>query len=273
MRNTALGTNPVSHAEVFQPSRAADCVTARTDLGTVSLVRINEPCPVPHGRFVSERRAKRGPTGIEDGFRHPGAGQRRAVYVAHTDQGIRPDNVGAGYVQEVPPLGGDLPVDLARQFLAPGPLCAGQLRGRLADMARVPDLLAARNGGKRMQAEINPYLARTGRQVIGNPTDKVEIPAPRGVLAETAGTNILWDRTRQPHSVSATETLYGVASDLERPVALERHPPQGPLRPTADAPPRPTVCRVSADSELLADRLDGVAVQAEFLAAAIRQAD
>jgi hypothetical protein len=213
MRNTTLGTNPVSHSEVFQPSRAAACVARRTDLGTVSLVRFYELCSVPHG-FVAEHRAKRAPAGIEDGLRHLRPGQGRAVHITNANQGILPDYAGARLVQEVAALSGNLPVYLPRQFLAARPLGASQLGGRLADMARVPDLLAGRNSDKGIQPEINPYLARTGWQVVGHPTYKVEIPSAGGVLAETAATNIVWDRAGHPQSVSAPEKPYGITGDL-----------------------------------------------------------
>ena len=73
---------------------------------------------MPNG-LVFEYGAERAPARIEDGLRHLGAGQRRAVHVTNTDQGVLPDDAGGLFMQEVPPLGRDLPVYLARLRLSP----------------------------------------------------------------------------------------------------------------------------------------------------------
>jgi hypothetical protein len=62
-------------------------------------------------------------------------------------------------MQEVPPLGGDLPVDLAGQRLAPGPLARASLAADLADMAGIGDLLACRERGEIFQPKVDADLA------------------------------------------------------------------------------------------------------------------
>jgi hypothetical protein len=114
---------PRSHSQMLHPSRAAECAALGTHLGTVPLVRLNEACSMPNG-LVVKHQAKRGPASIQDRLRHPGAGQGRAVHITDADQGVLPDDVSAGLVREVPPLGSDLPMYPARQRLAPGSLCA-----------------------------------------------------------------------------------------------------------------------------------------------------
>ena len=115
-------------------------------------------------------------------------------------------------MQEVAPLRGDLPVYLARQRLAPGPLGAGQFGRCLTDVARIADLLPGREGGKVFQAEVNADLAGPGGQVIRDLADKVEIPAPGRVLAETARPDVGRDRPRQPEPVLLAEEGHGIAA-------------------------------------------------------------
>jgi hypothetical protein len=102
-------------------------------------------------------------------------------------------------MQEVPPLGGDLPVDLAGQRLAPGPLGAGQLGRRLADMARVADRLACRERGE-----------------IFSPRSMPTSPVPAGRSSATSQTRLRYQRPvasslKLPERMSA-----GIGRDSQR---------------------------------------------------------
>src|SRR3954470_6660136 len=257
---------------MLHPSRAAECAALGTHLGTVPLVRLNEACPMPNG-LVVEHRAKRRPARIQDRLRHLGAGQSRAVHVTHTDQGVFPDDAGGLLVQEVAPLGSDLPVYPARQRLAPGSLGSRQFGRRFADVTRVLDLLPAGKPGQRTEAEVNADFAVPRRNGIRDLANEIEIPAPFGALAKTTRPDVGWDRPRQPQPVFLTEEGHGIAVDLERPVALERHPSKGPLWATAHAPAWLPLRLVPADGELLTHGLHGIAVEPEFLATAAGELD
>jgi hypothetical protein len=155
---------------------------------------------MPHG-LVVEHRAKRRPARIQDRLRHLGAGQSRAVHITHTDQGVFPDDAGGLFVQEVAPLGSDLPVYPARQRLAPGSLRARQFGRRFAEVTRVLDLLPGGEPGQRTEAEVNADFAVPRRKGIRDLADKVQIPAPGRVLAETARSDVGRDRAREPEPV------------------------------------------------------------------------
>jgi hypothetical protein len=127
---------------------------------------------MPNG-LVFEHGAKRAPARIEDGLRHLRAGQGRAVHVTNTDQGVLPDDAGGLFMQEVPPLGRDLPVYLARLHLSARPLGASEFRRRLADVTRVRDLRSRGQGREVFQAEINADLPGSSRTIGRNFTDKV----------------------------------------------------------------------------------------------------
>ena len=129
MQTQAAVTDPRSHAEVLESSRTPAGIARGTDLGRVSLVRFYEPCSPPHGSLVREHRAERGPASIQDGLRHLGASQTRAVHIAHDDQAIGPDDRGRLFMQEMAALGGNLPVYGARKRLAAGALRTGQPGG------------------------------------------------------------------------------------------------------------------------------------------------
>jgi putative transposase len=132
-------------------------------------------------------------------------------------------------VQEVAPLGSDLPVYPARQGLAPGALGSRQFGCRFADVTRVLDLLPGGKPGQGTEAEVNADFAVPCRKGIRDLANEIEIPAPFGVLAEATRPDVGWDRPRQPQPVFLTEEGHGIAVDLERPVALERHPTKRPL--------------------------------------------
>jgi hypothetical protein len=151
-----------------------------------------------------------------------------------------------------------------RLRLAAGPLGARDFRRRLAEVPRVRDPRSRGQGREVLQVEIDTDLSRSGRKVVRNVADEVQIPAPLGILAETARADVGRDPARQPEPVLLSEKSDTVALDLERAGALERHPPQGPFRPAAGPPARAPLCLVPADGELLAHGLDGVAVQSEF---------
>src|SRR5690349_19058449 len=235
-------------------------------------LRNHKHSPMPNG-LVFEHGAKRAPARIEDGLRHLRAGQGRAVHVTNTDQGVLPNDAGGLFMQEVPPLGRDLPVYLARLRLSARPLGASEFRRRLADVTRVRDLRSRGQGREVFQAEINADLPGSSRKIVRNFTDKVKIPTPFGILTETTRADVGRDRTREPEPVFLPEKSDGIAVDLERSVALERHPPQGPFRTTAGTPARTPLCFVPADGELFAHGLNGIAVQSEFLAASAGQLD
>jgi hypothetical protein len=104
-------------------------------------------------------------------------------------------------MQEVPPLGSDLPVYLASQRLAASPLRASQLRSRLPDVARILDLLPGGQCREFLQAKVDPDFTGFGWKAICDLADEIEIPAACGVLAEAARPNIAGDRPRQPKPV------------------------------------------------------------------------
>src|SRR5205823_506692 len=115
-----------------------------------------------------------------------------------------------------------------------------------------------------LQAQINADFSGSGRKIVGHLAHEVQIPAPGRVLAEAARADVGGDRAREPETVAATKERHRVAIHLQRTGALERHPAQRPLRPTADTPARAALSLVAAAGEVLAHVLHGVAVQAEL---------
>ena len=273
MQATALQASPRPHSQPFKPFRTTDCAAIGTGLRTHTLVRLNEPCPRPHGQLVLEHRAERGPASIQDGFRHLGAGERRAVHVTHNDKGVFLGDAGGKGMQEVAALRRDLAVYFSSQSLAPGALRLGKTIRRLPNVARIADRFPGRESGKVLQSEIDTDLAAIHRRNAANLTDQIEKPAAGGILAETAAADVGGDRPRKPQAIVFSEKPDGITINLQGPVALERNPAQRPLLPEADAPFWTSLSLVSTDSELLANSLYGIAVEAKLLGGTVGQFD
>lgn len=268
----AVATYPRSHSQTLLPSRRArrDCSTAGTGLGAVPLVRFNEHGSVPNG-LIAEHRAKRGPACIQDGLRHLGADKFRAVHIPNADQGIFPDDARGDFVQKVPALSGNLPVQFPSQRHPSGPLRPAYLLGRAAVELRRSNLLSVGKCREVFQAQINADLAVANGKAVADFTVEIQVPMAVGVFAEAARADTIRYLSGKPKAVGLAEIRDSVAVDCQGTAAVERHPPKGPLCTGAGAPPWALPRFVSALCELKADADNGVGVQPKYFRRARRQ--
>lgn len=273
MQNTTVITSPLSHSQTCDTSRPRrrHRTARRAGLGTVSLVRLDEPRSRRQRQLILEHQAKRRPASVKDGFRHPCLGQSRAIHVANNDQLILSGDAGRNLMQEVTPLGGNFPVYLPGKRLPTGTLRSSQFQRRFPKVLGIADLLTSRKSGEILQAEINSNISIPARAVSLNSALEIEKPSSRGIFVETAAQHIFWDRPMQPQTKGITAEANGVCVDTYRPRSLERHPSERTSSASTDAPSRLAVIPISAEAELSGDGLKDIAADTEAFFAGPRQ--
>lgn len=241
---------------------SGDSPAARARLGGVSLVDFHK-YRLPTGRFVREHLAERGPTSIENGFRHPRLCQTSRVHVANDDQTVFVSQLCAGHVQEMlsPVLG--LGMDSPDAFLVSGSLrpCEASLFPAI-ELGSV-DLGAIAHDGEVFEAKINANFPVTAGQVVLNLADKRNVPAATGVLNKCASLKNAFDIAGLPEPELALEVDGSIAIDLDRSVD-KRDPTQRALGSEAGTKARALLVHVAARCKLLADAHHGIGVQTEF---------
>ena len=131
MQTSTPRTGPVPNSQPFKTPRPPDYTAIGTGLRTHPFVRLDEHSPRPHGHLILEHPTEARPTRIQDGLRHLGAGQGRAIHVTHYDKGVFLGDAGRKVVQKVAPLGRYLAMYRARSTFTARALRFGQLDGGL----------------------------------------------------------------------------------------------------------------------------------------------
>src|SRR5271166_186897 len=271
VRRPAIGTNPMSYSKRAHTFRTAggNYSAARARLGSPSFIGL-DIYPAPHGELVPEHRAERRPRCIENGLRHPRSRQGLGVHIADDDQLVELHEPRRLFVQMVTPLIDGAGLDRLDAALVAGPLCCGERAFVLTVVAQSRDLVTIAARRERCQAEINAEFPRIPSFGFSYLDLKVEIPAAArigGEIAAVDGGRI--NVPAVPETIAALQVNRGIIFDLDGAGGGERYPAKRFLAAPARAPAR----GVAARYELFADRLNGVAVQAEHGTAAGREVD
>jgi hypothetical protein len=273
MGRPAVAALPMPYAKRAHTFRTAggDCPAARTRLGSVSFAGFHK-YRLPTGRFVREHLAERGPTSIENGFRHPRLCQARRVHIADDDQTVLVDQLCAGDVQKVLPSICDLGVYGPDAFLVTGSLGTGE--GRLLPAIEFGrgDLVTIAHGGEFFQAKVNSHRTCATRDIISDFANEGDIPAAASILDERSSFERAINIAGFPEPKAALEVDGGVAVDPDGPVN-EWNPPERSARAKARTEARAFLMQVTAGNKLLADAHNGIGVEPELGAVACAQLD
>lgn len=264
MRRPALTTNPRSHSQPFSTFWAAAASARRTGHGTPRLIDFDIPSPV-RDRFIAEHISECRPRRIQDGFSHLGFRHGLRIHVADHDQLVFSHEPRGLLVKVMLSAVDDLRVYSGRPPLVPRALRSGQCARISPVMTEVLDFPPIRKGGEGFEAEVNADLSGPASETILDFHAKVQIPPAPCILGKRSIANgRLLHGTAEPKPVSTPKKNDPIAINLYSVVLFKRDPPQRPL----PSPSRATARLVSADDELRANGLDGVAVQPKFLASA-----
>jgi hypothetical protein len=219
--------------------------------------------------FVVELGSKLRPAGIEYGLRQAGFGKSTGIDIADADAPVLAYEPGGEFMQEVLATVPDLGVNGSSAGLAPGTLGDSERLLVLAVEAWGLDLFARRERRQGLEAQVDADLARPMLPILRDLDVQVEIPAAAGVLIEAAAAKLSVERAAEPEPISALKENHRITVPADRARRLERDPAQRFLSP----PSRPLATDIPRDRKLLADRLHGIRMQAEELAAAGSELD
>ena len=268
MSSTAATTDPLSYYQVLSTFWAAARTACGTDLRGQSLVNLEVFGPVPHG-FVAELRSKLRPAGIEHGLGEAGSGQSTGIDIADADAPVLPHQSRGQPMQEMLATVCDLGVDGTYAGFVTGTLrdceCAFVFTVELWCL----DHLARGERRQRFQSEVDTDLASPVLPVFRDFNLQIEVPAAAGILRETATPDGPLDRTAEPEPIAAPEEDHAIAINANRTRRLEGDPVQGFFA----APSRPLMVGIPREGKPLTDRLHGIRVQSEELAATAGECD
>ena len=193
MFGTAIAAHPAPDPKTFQPSQTADASTRRTGSGCIRFINFQ----IDHPRviaFVSEVAPQHRPSGIEHALCHPGPCQLGSRHVSDRDPAALVDQPPGKLVQEVLSSVGDLGMDRLDLPFTPLTLRLRQLRLEVAVEGCLFQFGAIRTGRDCLQAEIGTDLVNPATRLALALADDVAVPAPAGILRETAGLDPTLDR-------------------------------------------------------------------------------
>ncbi|HEY1891861.1 MAG TPA: hypothetical protein VGG63_15755 [Steroidobacteraceae bacterium] len=268
MPSTAAATDPLSHYEVLSALWAAACTARGTDLRGQSLVNFDVFNPMPDG-LVVELGSKLRPAGIEHGLGQAGSGEPSRIDVADADAPVLAHQARGQLVQEVLATVRDLGVDGPRARLASGTLSNSQRPLVFSVQARRLDFLSGGERRQRLQAEVDADFACPMFSVFGHLELQIQVPAAAGILGKAAAEDPSLYRTAEPNPVPPPKQDHCIAIPANGAAGLKGDPSQGP----SATPSRPLAAAIPGDDELLTDRLHGIRMQAEELAAAEGELD
>jgi hypothetical protein len=270
MRAAALRTNPVSLIQARSPFRAGDTSACGAGLRTQILAHFLISRAIPNG-LVREHAAEGGPAYIANALGHAGLTQSFAVDVANSDEIELFGEATGQLMQSVLAPVRNLGMDVLRLALVLRPLRRAEFCFEDAEVAGIAYLLACRERGEVLEAQVDADDANRGASIRGGHFNRdIQIPVPARVLIETGAVANLAFGER-----AAVEDLIGLAVEPESAfVALnvasfERNPAQGLL--AAPAQIRAFVLLARLDV-LLADLVNRPSVQAKFFACAAGEA-
>ncbi len=253
MGRPAVAAFPAPYSKRTHTFRTAsgDRTAARARLGTVSLVSLDIH-RLPSGSLVTQHMAERGPTGIEDGFRHPRLCQLRRVHIANDDQRVVASDPGGLLMKVMSPCIGDLCVNGSHPLLVSSALCDGELGFIGAVMLEGWNFSAIRQSGEVFQAEVNTDASVPGREIVRNLALEHDIPAAARILHEVPEAVLAYHIPAFPKTERTLEIDCGVVGNLRCP-RDEGHPSQRLLTAKAGAKFRAPPMAVAAVGELPTD--------------------
>ncbi|MGB6488236.1 MAG: hypothetical protein WBE91_15275 [Steroidobacteraceae bacterium] len=268
MPSTTAATDPLSYYEVLSTLWAAAHAARGTDLRGQSLINLDVLNPVPDG-FVAELGSKPRPAGIEDGFRQAGSGESRGIDVADADAPILAYEPRGQLMQEVPATIRDFGLNGPDAGFVPGTLRDGERPLVSAIEARRLDLLARRKGRQGFEAKVDADLPGPMLAVFRDLDLQIQVPAAASILSEAAAANLSLHGPAEPQPASPLEEDHRIAIPANCASRLEGDPSQG----LSAAPSRPLAVRISREGQLFADRLHGIRMKTQELAAAEGELD
>lgn len=268
MPSTTATTAPGSYYEALSTLWAAARTACGTDLRGKSLINLDVLTPVPDG-FVAKVRSKLRPAGIEHGFGQAGSGQSVRIDIADADAPVLAHEPCGQLVQKMLAAVRDLRMDGSRAWLTCSTLCDGERLFVLAVDAWGLDLLTGGERDQGLETDVDADLPGPVLPVFGDLDLQIQIPAAAGILREAAAEDLPLDGTAEPEPVPPPNEDHRIVLQSNGPRRLEGDPPQR----LSTSPSRPLAAGIPGESELLADRLHGIRVQAEELAAAVSEID
>lgn len=196
---SALATNPSSHSERAHTFRAAhgDRPASRARSGSPRLVNFDERSPVPAG-FIAELRFQDPPARVQHGLGHAGLDELRGTDVADGDKFVLPSDLRRPLVKLMAACVGDLGVDRLDAGLVPGAQ-AQRARGLvLTVVSKGRDLGSIAAGGEGFEAKVDTDAASPRGADLIRLALEDDVPAPAGILRETAGLESPLDLPRLP---------------------------------------------------------------------------
>ena len=263
----ACAAHPFSYLKTLSTFWTAYCAATGTGLSCEAFRHFTVHY-LPRNRFVFEKVAEHGPSSIVHGFRHVRFCQLGTGHVADNNQLAIVDQLSCFLVEKIQATVGYLGVQvphLARLALA---LKFGQPLLLIPIPARRFNLAAIGTGRQRFQPQVNTDLLGSSGWLFVRAIDgKIHVPPFAVVLAEAARLDGSGHSSAVPESESLPGIANGIPGNLDAD-GFERNPP----RRSFPAPAQLALLELLATvGVLLAHGLNGLGMQAQFLAAAGRQ--
>lgn len=215
--NSTATAYPASLIQTCLALRPGNARALVAGLGTKSLVDFFERSSV-RNRFVAEHVSEGRPARIVDALCHAGFGKSFGIHVANCNVLKLPNDAGREFVVEVSPGVGYAGVKVGRVPLLSSPLSGRKLDFQGLKVARIVDLLAGRERGEILKAQVD---ADTGADRLQcsfcNLDGNVQKPIPPRITGEVAAVLDLPFRER-----TGVEYSVGVSGEPECiPMALD----------------------------------------------------
>ena len=258
MPSTTAATDPVSHYEVLSTFWAAACAARGTDLRGKHLINLDAFGSVPHG-FIAELMSKLRPASVEYVLAKASSGKPFDIDLTDAYASVLTNEPCRNLVQEMPAAMGDLGMDSSQAPRPASPLGNGEFCGVLAEVPGITDFLSAGKHGQFLQSQVDANLSATTIIKLPKLYLDVKVPSSSSVPGETPALDTSLERPRQPKPVSALAKNNRVAPYVDRTPALEGNP----AKTFSAAPSGPPLADISGKSELLANGIHGIRVQAQ----------
>lgn len=269
MHNTTATTHPLPYSKVCDTSRprVGQGAATRTDLGTERLIHFLEPRAMLNS-LVREHRSEGRPAYVSDAFRHAGFGEFRGRHIADRDVIEFVDKPARQLVQKVPARVHDTRMDVHSLSLLARPLRLPELFLKTPEVARVVDGFSVGQSGEAFQAQVDAD-ASTHWALLWLLDFDADVQKPvaarvSGKIGSVLDLGAYWQVAALEHPEFSTVEVEA-AGRLFYVAPLQRHPAERLLAPVAKEGAILLATRLGV---LLADRIHGARVQAEFLAAA-----
>jgi hypothetical protein len=268
MPSIATVANPGSNSQARRTFRAAVGTACRAAYGSAGFVSFDVEPSVPTG-FIAELRPKLRPRSIDRGLSLRSVGQGFGINIADHNQSVFTRQFRRKDVQVVHACIGDSRMNRQNPSPFSGALRRGEERMVLLEMTRILNLASIRQCGEGHQPKIDANFADSAGPSFSDLDNEAEVPATARILCETAGFDFAVYGTTVPKSIPAFDIGHRVASERDRTPRRKWDPPKAFF----PAPTRTAPRGIAINDELLADRLNSVAMQPQQHAAAGCQPD